>query len=424
MNFSLMKKRNFKLYLFANVTSILGDIMLDMALALYVLQITNSATKFASVIAIEIIPKLLLGFFSGAIVDRLDKKKVVIFLDFFRGIFLFGLLFIFLTGNLTLNMIYITVIVFSVCDIFFAPGFISLLPSILKEEELIQGNAINKTLTELFNVLSPLIATVIFGAFGIGIILAIDAITFIVSSISEGFLKIDENKKKEKNIEEISIITEIIDGFKVSFKDVQVVSLVANGALTHIVLFPFLTLGMPFLLNNIIKAPEFHYGIVNSAATIGTLLSTVLISFIGRKIKLSRGINYGILGMVISSCMFIPLAFSNVLNFIIIHKSIALIYLSIANICMYLSFGFYGIFFVSAYQSKIPTDYLGRFGAMFVTITSLSRFVGLKIMGRIFDLNNFFAAVLVLVLVMATKILVHIPYLKKCKEDNTKVNSI
>lgn len=417
-----MKNRNFRLYLFGNITSILGDIMLDIALALYVLQITNSATKFASIMAIEIVPKLLLGFFSGAIADRLDKKKLAIFLDFFRGAFLILLFILFLNGGLTVTAIYITVIVFSICEIFFAPSFISLLPAILKEDELVQGNAINKTLTECFNVLSPLVATLIFGAFGIGIILVIDAITFIVSAIIECFLEV--NLKRNSVIEKVHIITEIIDGFKVSFKDVQMISLVANGAVTHLILTPFLMLGMPFLINNIIKAPPFYYGIVNSCATVGTLLATVAISIVGKKLNLSKGINYGILGMVISACLFIPLAFSGILNFIIVHKIVAVIYLSFINLCMYLSFGFYGVFFVSAYQSKTPVDYLGRFGAMFVTIISLARFLGLKVMGNIFDLNNLFLAVLILVFGMTLKIFVHIPYLKNSKKDELEKNTV
>lgn len=195
------------------------------------------------------------------------------------------------------------------------------------------------------------------------------------------------------------------------------ISLVINGLVTHLVLFPFVMLGIPFLINNVVKAPEFYYGIVSSFATIGALMATLVIAISKKKLAIFRGINYGICAMVMSSFMFIPLGFPVVIEFFIGSKVSCLVYLSIINLAMHLSFGFYGIFFVSSYQSKIPTDYLGRFGAMFVTVTSLGRFIGLEVMGRIFDLNNFMLAVAILIGGMIIKILIHIPYMRSARND-------
>lgn len=75
MKFNLLKEKNFSLLMFGKITSLIGSNMQSFALSLFVLSTTGSATKFASILAIALIPQLLLGPFAGVIVDWFYRKK-------------------------------------------------------------------------------------------------------------------------------------------------------------------------------------------------------------------------------------------------------------------------------------------------------------------------------------------------------------
>lgn len=69
MQYGILKDKNFLLLMFGKITSLVGSSMQNFALSLFVLATTGSATKFASILAVSIIPQLIIGPFAGVFVD-------------------------------------------------------------------------------------------------------------------------------------------------------------------------------------------------------------------------------------------------------------------------------------------------------------------------------------------------------------------
>lgn len=121
MKLGLIKERDFFLLILGKLVSLLGSNMQQFALSLYVLGITGSATIFASIISISILPRLLFspiaGVFGG---DWFDRKKSIVILDLVNSIIIgiFAVIFI-VRGNLSIPMIYILVILLEITEIFF-----------------------------------------------------------------------------------------------------------------------------------------------------------------------------------------------------------------------------------------------------------------------------------------------------------------
>ena len=134
MNFSLFRQRSFALLIFSEATSLFGTYFLNAALALYVLKLTGSPEKFASILALGMVPYLIVGPVAGVLADRFNKKKWMILLDVLRGILCISLFVFSWAETISLPFIYFTVLFISTCEICYGPVFISLLPSIVKEE--------------------------------------------------------------------------------------------------------------------------------------------------------------------------------------------------------------------------------------------------------------------------------------------------
>lgn len=152
---TVLKNNNFKLLLIGNSTSILGTLMLNIALSLYVLQLTNSATQFSFVLSLQLLATACLSPFAGTLVDGWNKRKTVIYLDLIRGLFALIMFTISLSGSLTMSLVYIIVLFYSLSEIFFNPAFASIIPQIVKKEELPNANALYGVLQILHMHLHP-----------------------------------------------------------------------------------------------------------------------------------------------------------------------------------------------------------------------------------------------------------------------------
>ena len=132
MNFLVLKKKDLGLLMLSEFISLIGTQMQELALSLYVLKTTGSATLFASVLAISIIPQLILGPLAGVFADWYDRKKMIVYLDLLNGIIvgIFTIIFI-LNGSLSMTEIYIYVIILSVITAFYRPVIGTILPSIV-----------------------------------------------------------------------------------------------------------------------------------------------------------------------------------------------------------------------------------------------------------------------------------------------------
>lgn len=411
---NLFRNRNYRIFVFGYTTSSFGNIFLNISFSLYVLKMTGSATKFGSMLAIALLPKIIIGFFSGALVDKLKKKRTVILLDFVRCLFLI-ILSIVSASYVSLNIIfiYITVLFFSLCDVFFVPSFTTILPRILKKDEIVSGNAMNHTIVEIVNIATPVIAALFFSKYGLIVVMIIDAITYLMSGIAECFFKFEENNEKVTDDSFFkNILTSTIYGFKYTMNNKKIISLVVNGFVTHLILLPFIMIGVPYLLLEIYNTPDSYYGVVESFMAIGAISALIFIKLTKNKFTVQKNINIGIISMLVVSGFFFLIVSKNINTVFIQNQLYVLIFFCSICFLMFLSFRFYGIYFVSYYQKELKTEFLGRFCAILLTTFSIGRFLGFRLFGYLFQNKPLHTVVTVLVIGMFLKIIVHLPFLR------------
>ncbi len=78
--------RNFVLLILGQVSSLFGNLILRLALSMYVLEITGSAAIFAGLLSAATIPTIFLSPFGGILADRADKRNIMVALDVLTGV--------------------------------------------------------------------------------------------------------------------------------------------------------------------------------------------------------------------------------------------------------------------------------------------------------------------------------------------------
>lgn len=410
---SLLHNNNFLLFLIGQNTSVFGDILLSAGFSLYVLLATKSAFQLSIALAITFIPRIFISPYAGVIVDRLPKKKLVILLDSLRAIWLFLLYGLIAHNDLSLWMIYVTLAFFAICDTFFAPSFMSIFTKITPKKALQDANALMTTAKNIVSVISPVVASLLFNHYGIAFLLLIDGITFLISALLECFMSF-EDTLKASSAPIHQELSEIINYIR---QHIQLSSLLTNGILTHLFLFPFIEIGVMHLLLITFKAPETDYGLLQSTISIAAILAGAIALYYGNRNSVGNNINIGIIGMVIAVFIFELMISKDFRAILMITKSLPTIYLCVGCFVIFLSFHFYGVFFASYYQQEVPSVLIGRYTALMIMCFSVARLLGMFLYGFLFDRGYLTVGLITLFIGMTLKIFVHIPFLHAEKID-------
>lgn len=413
MKLGLFRNHNFALFVFRESISVFGMIFLNVSLALYILNLTGSAGKFASILALGVIPHVIFGPIAGVIVDRLDKRKLLMVLDSLRGSYLLLLFCYSLFQPLGQELIYVTVLFFATCDLLALPAFSTLLQFIVKKEDLTQANALDNTIVETVRVLAPLLGTLAYSTYGIGVVFLCNGITAFISAAAALFMVLPALPKITKHS---SIVGDILAGLQIYKEDVRITSLVLNGVLTHIFMFPFVMIGFPYMIKEVFGGTDLDFGIAESAQTVGSICSILGVTFLEKRFGISKNIGIGIIGLVVAVFPMLLLGSSGFLQLLQANPLAVLLFYSFVSFFLYMMFGTYGVFFRTFYQQTVDTALLGRFLSVMAMIFAVGRFAGFHMYGILFDSADLVISVIVLGIGMVLKLLMHIPFLREEKK--------
>ena len=165
----VLKNRDFLKLWIAQILSQTAQQIVNFALVLQVDQISKSSTATAGVIISFTVPGILFAAIAGVFVERNSKRAMLTITNIVRGVLV--LAYLFSDGSwgagAVLTIFYIITLVFSTASQFFSPAEASMIPLVVKREELVAANSLfNLTLTATqlmgFVVLGPLLLATVF----------------------------------------------------------------------------------------------------------------------------------------------------------------------------------------------------------------------------------------------------------------------
>ena len=166
----------------AQVISLLGDWFNTIVLAVLVEEYSGGSGLAVSLFLLaRFVPPMLVGPWAGVLVDRLDRKRLLIFSDLLRALVV--LLLLLADGPHLLWLVYVlTALQFSLSAVF-EPGRNALLPTLLPREGLVLANTLGSVTWSSMLATGAIVGGVVAAQFGTSIALVIDSLTFVVSAL-------------------------------------------------------------------------------------------------------------------------------------------------------------------------------------------------------------------------------------------------
>jgi len=173
----LLNRRSYSLLWIAHVISEAGNWLTFIAITVMAYQITESGLAVGGVFVARTIPTLFLSPVAGVIVDRWNRKTILVVSDVVRGILVFTLL-------ITRNLFYVYVVIglAAIADLFFQPARSALIPSLVEERNLIAANALLSLGSDALSIVGPALAGAIVTWMGIQAAFTLDAASFWLSA--------------------------------------------------------------------------------------------------------------------------------------------------------------------------------------------------------------------------------------------------
>lgn len=394
MKNAILKDKNALLMLAGRSVSLIGTEMQDFALALYMLNITGSATRFASVLAIAMIPKILLGPFSGVVSDWFNRKKIIVSMDFLSGIVIGLSYLVYLQqGELSIIYIYILAIILSTISTIFQPAMLSLVPNVIHEKRIMEFNSLLSMTQTVCLMIAPVLAGMLMSTTGITTILLINAVSFIGSALTEIFIDYThriENKVKNKDI----FIKDLKDGI-VFLKNNNVIwSIMILASIANFAITPIFGIGLPVIVKKTLELEDSMLGLMNAIIVVGMIIGPMVAPAINKKIPMDKLLLFT--NLIVSGLLILlgigPYLFT---HGIIINVMMVYILTGIITIAAMTVVVIGNIAVSSLLQTTVPNHYLGRCIAVVQVVVIATVPLGQMFYGIMFDKFDVFTTAII-----------------------------
>ncbi len=175
---------DFKKFWAGQTISNLGSSFTQWAVPLLVYQLTHSAVSLGIATAATFLPYLLFGLIIGAWMDRVDRKRAMIGLDWLNALVILSIPLVAQFGDLTVWWIYGVTFIQSTIFIAFSSGEFAAIPSLVSTDDLVTANGRIQATYSAAQVAGPLLAGALISFFPLTWVMAFDAGSFAISALS------------------------------------------------------------------------------------------------------------------------------------------------------------------------------------------------------------------------------------------------
>lgn len=276
--FSALRYRDFRLLWFGAFTSTTGTWMQTVAQSWVVLSMTNSAFLLGVDGFLSTGPMLLFSLIGGALADRLERRRIMLLSQYTQMSFAFVLGFLIWSGTVKVWHIFLLSFLTGSAQSFSGPAYISLLPLLVKREDVPNAVAMNSMQFNLARVIGPIIAGVALTAFGAAVCFGLNGLSFVAVIVA--LMMIRSPQVAGSGGEKRSFMEEMKDGFRFVWhrKSLQLLTFLAfAGTFLGMPIVTFL----PVVARSIFKLDARGYSWLLTAYGLGSVAGALVVAASG-----------------------------------------------------------------------------------------------------------------------------------------------
>jgi len=354
--------------------SLVGSALVQFALVWWLTQETGSATILATASLVAMLPRILIGPFAGALVDRWNRQWTIIIADSLIAGFSLLLAWLFLIGRVEIWHVYVIMAIRAIGEAFHFPAWAASVPLLVPQEQLTRINGINHSLQGINSFVAPPLGAMLLGLFGTQVVLMIDAGTAALAVLLVFLIGIpqperttqESTKEKPSLLDDIGVALKFVRGLP------GLVSLLVMALFLNFLLTPTSSL-LPLVVTKHFGKGAIDLGFMESAEGIGIILGGIILGVWGGFRKKILTSMFGIFGLGLGIMM---------IGLVPADKfTLAVVCLGFVGFMVPMANGPLGAIF----QTVVPRDMQGRFMSLVNSAATAMSPLGLLIAGPVSD---------------------------------------
>ncbi len=289
----LGRNRNFILLLTGQFVSQMGDRLAMIAFPVLVLKTTGSTLSTGLVLAMYTLPYLVFAPWAGVIIDRFDRRRLMILSDVARALLV---ALVPLVASRSMPATFVLSFAVASFGVLFDPAKMSLLPDVVADDHLVRANSLLETTEKLTEILGYAAAGVLLSVLSTTAAFRIDALTFVLSAGALLLMKVQPWWRTKKREEGISFGHQFREGLAYLGRH--------KGLRTNTIVVIFSAIGVGaaypltfFLATNVFDKGAGGFAALEVAIAIGYLVGSVAVAWLGSRLNLGAGMFTGLVGM-------------------------------------------------------------------------------------------------------------------------------
>ena len=370
--------KNFIMLIIGQIVSLFGNAILRFALPLYILLEYGSPELMGRVLALSVIPMIVVSPLGGVLADRVNKKRLIVFLDFITAICSF--LFLWAVGALSIVPITIIMLMLLITiNAMMNAATDSSYPLIVPEDQLVRANSMSMTINTLAMMLGPMLGGVLIVGFGLNSLLLVGGICFAMAAVMELFIHIPRVSHDSSGGLMKIVIGDISDGLRFAMHTQPIIAkILLVIILFALVISSFGLVGVPVLITQNLGMDARMVGIASGIMGAGGIAGGVISGILGQKIRIQKNhwklLGTGLCLIPIGLVFLIPVG--NVVAFAVIT---AMLFMAMGITTMFT------IQILTFVQRVSPPEYIGKMVALIMSATVLSQPIGQWTYGFLFE---------------------------------------
>ncbi len=392
MNQKLLS-RDFTLVVIGQIISLFGNAIIRFALPLYLLNLTGSSALYGTVTACAFIPAILLSPIGGIVADRVNKRNIMVILDFFTAAVILAFSLLMNGANLVVLLTITLMLLYGIAGAY-QPSVQASIPALVGQSRFMEANSVINTVSSFASLTGPVLGGILYSACGLKPVLLVCMVCFTLSAVMEIFIKIPYQKQDLKGGVWKTAKADFAESIRFIRRDKAVIGkalLVVCGI--NLFLAAMIVVALPYLVTEVLNLEASRanrlYGFAEGALAAGGLFGGIGAGLFADRLKIHKS---GNLVIACAACVFpmgvsLLLFSSGMVNYIVI------------TLCCFGVMTFSAMFTVqmmSFMQRETPQNLIGKVIAVVLTVSMCAQPVGNALYGVLFEICEGFEAAVVL----------------------------
>lgn len=268
--------KDFILMLQGGTVSGLGDLLYSVAIGFWVYEMTGSNTLMGVMSSISMFMTMIVMPFSGTIIDKCNRKAIIVGMDVLRGIIMLVVGALALVGKLSVGVVLLAAFLASGCSVFFSPAVSTLMIDIIPHNDMVRGQSIFSGVQTFVNLVGKALSGALVAFCGVPLIITLNGVSYLISAVTEMFITVPKTKHQGEAVTLRGVFSDFGSGLKAIGKNPFLRMSIPCCLLTNLLSGGVLSLMLPFVMEKGFTVDMYGY-----LMAVQTAASFVCISLLG-----------------------------------------------------------------------------------------------------------------------------------------------